>query len=82
MHLTARRQKITGTGGKDKIAAVGILERGGRIRMQVVDRKRQTLQALVRDSVEPGSNIYTDARSVRTSGSTATTPPPLSHARE
>jgi transposase-like protein len=62
MHVTARREKITGTGGKDKIAVVGILERGGKVRMQIVpDRKRVTLQTLVRGEVSPGSNIYTDA---------------------
>jgi transposase-like protein len=62
MHLTARRQKIHGTGGTDKVAVVGVLQRGGRIQMQIVpDRKRQTLQTVVRDSVVTGSNIYTDA---------------------
>jgi transposase-like protein len=62
MHLKARRRKITGTGGKDKAAVLGILERGGRVRTQVVpDRKRGTLQTLVRAGVEPGSKVYTDA---------------------
>ncbi len=62
MHIRARRQKITGTGGKDKVAVFGVLTRGGRVRAQIVpDRKRQTLQALVREYVVPGSSIYTDA---------------------
>lgn len=62
MHVQARREKITGTGGKDKVAVVGILERGGKVRMQIVpDRKRVTLQTLVRGEVAPGSSIYTDA---------------------
>jgi transposase-like protein len=62
MHVRARRERITGTGGKDKVAVVGILERGGRVRTQVVpDRQRVTLQAYVRDQVATGSNIYTDA---------------------
>jgi transposase-like protein len=62
MHVRSRRAKITGTGGKDKVAVVGILTRGGRVQMQIVpDRRRPTLQAIVREYVEPGSNIYTDA---------------------
>lgn len=62
MHVHARRAKITGTGGKDKVAVLGVLTRGGRVQMQIVpDRKRPTLQSFVREHVEPGSNIYTDA---------------------
>src|SRR6266566_1118271 len=36
MHVRARRERITGTGGKDKVAVIGILERGGRVRTQIV----------------------------------------------
>ncbi|HLX35300.1 MAG TPA: IS1595 family transposase [Candidatus Limnocylindrales bacterium] len=62
MHIRRRRERITGTGGKDKIAVVGVLTRGGRIQTQIIpDRRRPTLQALVRQHVLPGSNIYTDA---------------------
>ncbi len=67
MHASKRAAKITGTGGKDKTAVMGILERGkdgkpSQIRTTVVpDRKKKALQAEVRQHVEAGSAIYTDA---------------------
>ena len=45
MHATKRAVKITGTGGKDKTAVMGILERGGKIVTKVVpNRKKKALQ--------------------------------------
>lgn len=32
MHLAQRKRRITGTGGKDKVAVLGMLERGGKVR--------------------------------------------------
>ncbi len=62
MHKGKRALKITGTGGKDKTAVMGILERGGKVRTTVVpSRKKKALQAEVRKHVEAGSAIYTDA---------------------
>jgi transposase-like protein len=62
MHAGKRARKITGTGGKDKTAVMGILERGGKVRTTVVpDRKKKALQAEVRKHVEAGSALYTDA---------------------
>jgi transposase-like protein len=62
MHVTARRAKITGTGGTDKTMVVGVLERDGRVRVSVkADRSAATLQGFVRANVEEGSDIYTDA---------------------
>jgi transposase-like protein len=62
MHVEKRQRRITGTGGKDKTAVVGILERGGKVRTKVIDnRKKKTLQAEVRKHVEAGSALYTDA---------------------
>jgi transposase-like protein len=62
MHLNVRQRRITGTGTKDKIAVMGILERGGEVRTIVVpNRKRNALQAEVRKHVEAGSALYTDA---------------------
>jgi transposase-like protein len=61
MHASRRRKVITGTGGKDKTAAMGMLERNGQIRTFVVDtRKKHELQAKVREHVAAGSAIYTD----------------------
>src|ERR1035437_10896389 len=37
VHSATRARKITGTGGKDKTAVMGILERGGKVRTKVVD---------------------------------------------
>lgn len=62
MHIAQRRRRITGTGGKDKTAVMGIVERGGKVRTVVVpNRKRKALQAEVRKHVEAGSALYTDA---------------------
>ena len=41
MHLDVKKRRITGTGGHDKTVVIGALERGGKVRTQVVaDRKR------------------------------------------
>ncbi len=62
MHTEKRKRRITGTGGKDKTAVMGILERGGKVRTSVIgNRKKQTLQSEVRKHVEAGSALYTDA---------------------
>jgi hypothetical protein len=53
--------RITGTGGKDKTAVLGILERGGKLRTTVIEnRKKKTLQAEVHAQVEAGSALYSD----------------------
>jgi transposase-like protein len=62
MHLSKRKRRITGTGTKDKIAVMGILERGGEVRTVVVaNRKKTALQTEVRKHVEAGAALYTDA---------------------
>jgi transposase-like protein len=62
MHAAKRAVKITGTGGKDKTAVMGILERGGKIVTKVVpNRKKKALQAEVREHVLAGSALFTDA---------------------
>jgi transposase-like protein len=62
MHAAKRAVKITGTGGKDKVAVMGILERGGKIVTKVVpNRKKKALQAEVREHVLAGSALFTDA---------------------
>ncbi len=61
MHIAQRKRRITGTGGKDKTAVLGVLERGGKVRTTVVaDRKKKTLQTQVRKHVEAGAALYTD----------------------
>ena len=62
MHISKRERRITGTGGKDKTAVMGILERGGKVRTSVIpNRKRAALQAEVKKHVEAGAALYTDA---------------------
>lgn len=62
MHRSKRERVVTGTGGKDKTAVMGILERGGKVRTKVVDNtKKKTLQSEVREHVLAGSAIFTDA---------------------
>jgi transposase-like protein len=67
MHATVRAIKVTGTGGKDKTAVMGILERGkdgkhSRVRTTVIpSRKKKALQAEVRKHVKAGAALYTDA---------------------
>ena len=67
MHKWKRAIKITGTGGKDKTAVMGILERGkngkqSKVRTTVIpNRRKKALQAEVRQHVEAGSALYTDA---------------------
>jgi transposase-like protein len=61
MHLSKRQRRITGTGTKDKVAVMGILERGKQVRTIVVpSRRKPVLQAEVRKHVEAGTALYTD----------------------
>jgi transposase-like protein len=62
MHVAKRQRRITGTGTKDKVPVMGILERGGKVRTKVVpNRKKHALQSEVRKHVEAGSALYSDA---------------------
>jgi transposase-like protein len=67
MHADKRAEKITGTGGKDKAAVMGILERGSKVagskvRVKVIDNtKKKTLQSEIREHVLAGSAVFTDA---------------------
>src|SRR5271156_2405953 len=62
MHVGKRARRITGTGGKDKTAVMGILERGGKVKTIVIpNRRKKALQTEVRKHVEAGSALYSDA---------------------
>lgn len=62
MHLNKRQRRITGTGGKDKTAVMGIMERGGKIRTAIIpNRRKSSVQNEVRKHVEAGAALYTDA---------------------
>jgi transposase-like protein len=61
MHLSQRKRRITGTGGKGKAVAFGILERGGQVRaVAVADRQKETVQPLIKKFVQAGTALYTD----------------------
>ena len=61
MHKDKRAEKITGTGGKDKEIAFGMVERAGMsITGHVGSRSKKELQAIIRDRVEAGSAIFSD----------------------
>jgi transposase-like protein len=62
MHEWVRAEKITGTGGKDKTMVVGMLQRGGSVKAKVVaNRKKKILHELIKNNVEKGAEIFTDA---------------------
>jgi transposase-like protein len=67
MHKGKRALKITGTGGMGKVAVMGLLSRHGEdghstVKAKVVPNvKRQTLAPEVRQHVEQGSEVFTDA---------------------
>ncbi len=63
MHKSVKARRITGQGHNniDKVIVMGVLERGGHVRAQVVpDRKKETLQPIVRENVQAGAAIFTD----------------------
>lgn len=61
MHRSEHSRKVTGTGGKGKVAVMGLLERDGKVRAKVIrDATSLTLHAEVRGNVEPGAELFTD----------------------
>ncbi len=62
MHVAKRREKINGTGGRDKVAVIGILKRQGKVKTSILPNlKRKSLHAKVYGEVEPGTKVFTDA---------------------
>jgi transposase-like protein len=67
MHKDRRERTIKGTGGAGKAAVLGIVERTSETRRsrikaaQIPNVRARTLQPAIRDAVEPGSTLYTDA---------------------
>lgn len=61
MHKEKRERVVTGTGGKDKVPVLGMVEREGNVRLFVVDnRRKKLLQKQVHEHVEAGAAIFTD----------------------
>jgi transposase-like protein len=67
MHRDVKERKITGTGGKDKTAVMGILERSkdgkaSQVRTKVIpNRQKKAIQAEIRKHVEARAALYSDA---------------------
>ena len=62
MHSDKRAEKIHGRGPDGKAIVAAVLERGGTVRAKVCSmRRKPELQELVRENVEAGSNVYSDA---------------------
>jgi transposase-like protein len=62
MHRDRRAEAITGTGPSGKAIVAAVLQRGGKVRPKVIkDCRKKSLQQLVRENVEVGSSVYTDA---------------------
>jgi transposase-like protein len=62
MHADKRAEKIHGREPEGKAIVAAVLQRGGKVHAKVVStRRKPELQALVRENVEAGSNLYSDA---------------------
>jgi len=62
MHKDKRRVRITESGTKDKTPVMGILERGGKVRANVIpNRRKRAVQGEIRNHVAAGSAVYSDA---------------------
>jgi transposase-like protein len=62
MHADKRARKITGRGPVGKAIVAAVLERGGKVRAKVVNtRRKPDLHNLIRENVELGSKLYSDA---------------------
>ncbi len=61
MHRAKRERVITGTGGKDKAIALGMVERGGNVRtFAVPNRRKHELHGKIRENVTAGSALFSD----------------------
>lgn len=63
MHKSVKVRRITGQGHNnvDKVIVMGMLERGGSVRTQVIpNRHKDTLQPIVKEHVQAGAALFTD----------------------
>lgn len=62
MHRERRERVITGTGGKNKAIALGMVERGGKVRtFAVPTRRKHELHKHVQENVQAGSALFSDS---------------------
>jgi transposase-like protein len=63
MHKSVRDRRISGKGkhGTDKVMVMGMVERGGHVRTEVIkDRTTDTLKGVLDKHVVPGTFVYSD----------------------
>jgi len=61
MHADKRKKNIVGGGPIGKAIVMGLLERHGKVHLQVIkDTTRETLHPEVRKNIEHGSQVFTD----------------------
>lgn len=61
MHAAKKAEKMTAGSNKGKTIAFAMVERGGKVKTAVVDRRRKKeLQAQIREHVQVGSAIFSD----------------------
>jgi hypothetical protein len=61
MHKDKRAEKINHSFNRGKVAVMGLLERHGEVRKVMPNVGKSNLQSQVRDHVEAGSEVFTDA---------------------
>ncbi|HEV2378219.1 MAG TPA: IS1595 family transposase [Terriglobia bacterium] len=62
MHKNRKEAKGIGPGTVGKVAVMGLLERHGKVRLKVVENiKRHSLHAEIKEGVEIGAEVFTDA---------------------
>lgn len=62
MHKSKRERKVRGRGAVGKTIVMGILERKGEVRTQVIpDTSKDTLLPIIANNVEQGATVNTDA---------------------
>jgi transposase-like protein len=60
MHKS-RRTKVGSTGFVGKVAVMGLLERHGEVRLQIVpNTRRKSLEPIIRQHIESGAHVYSD----------------------
>src|SRR5207253_2719475 len=63
MHLSVKQRRITGRVQDDKTTVMGFMERGGKVRTEIVrDRQKGSVQPMVRKHVQASSALYSEQK--------------------
>jgi len=61
MHAKERRRRMRGRGGSGKVIIIGIVQRGGDVRLKIADNTSiETMHEFIRANVRKGSKFYAD----------------------